>query len=73
MSHSGPYFTACSQLITCITYKIRTGPDAISYDNSDCSRYCMLNVIVIFATTCVLNQGILLRIRFLFFFVARPS
>jgi hypothetical protein len=36
MSHSGPYFTAFSQLITCITYKIWTGPDTISYDNSDC-------------------------------------
>jgi hypothetical protein len=39
MSHSGPYFTACSQLITCITYKIRTDPDAISYDNFDCNVF----------------------------------
>jgi hypothetical protein len=30
------------------------------------SRYRMLNDIVIFATTSVLNQGVLLRVRFLF-------
>jgi hypothetical protein len=35
-SHSRPYFTACSQLITCITYRIWAGPDAIRHDNFDC-------------------------------------